>query len=364
MRRRFTVLVAAAAVVTVAACDSTGASSNTSTVHDTAATAVGADSTASSTISPTSTTPTTPTTAPPAGEEASAPELCGRTTSSVSGTVENPALSETSGLVASRRHRGVIWAHNDGDVAGLFALDSDGADLGYHPVTIDGVQDVEDIALFPGPDGDEILLADIGDNDATRTSIRIYRFAEPDPSVVDAIDGVEVLDFVYPDRPHNAEVLLVDETAGRVVIVTKEQQRVDGIPSDLGPTAPSFVFEGPLDGHGNGPVELTAVGTLDAPLLETRTVAPTPHPSSLFGFGGLPTGGDVSPDGRLIAVRTYETVWLWSRPNGSSVAAALSSDPCQVQTATERQGEAIGFLDGTLLTVSEGVNPPLHELRP
>lgn len=296
--------------------------------------------------------------------EGSALELCGFETTLVRGQVANPALDEASGLVASRRHRGVLWSHNDGADAGLFALGTDGADLGVHPVSIDGARDIEDIAMVSGPTGDEILLADIGDNRAIRPSIRIYRFAEPDPAVVAPIIDVDVLEFVYPDRPHNAEVLLVDEDAGRIVIVTKQQQLVDGVPPEIGPTQKSLVFEGPLDGHGDGPVVLDAIGTFDAPLLETRTVADTPHPFTLLGFGGVPTGGDVAPDGRLIALRTYETIWVWDRPAGRSVGETLASEPCQVRVAREPQGEAVAFLDGTVLTVSEGVNPSLFELGP
>ncbi len=295
---------------------------------------------------------------------ASMPELCGETSAAVLGVVENPALDEASGIVASRRHPGVLWAHNDGPDVRLFAVGTDGADLGVHTVAVDRATDIEDIAIISGPKGDDLLLADIGDNGANRSSIRIYRFVEPDPNVIAPITDVEVLEFVYPDRPHNAEVLLVDEAAGRIVVVTKEQRPVEGLPTEFGTTAPSLLFEGALDTRGDGPAQLAAAGTLDAPLLETRTVVSSLHPSSLVGFGGVPTGGDVAPDGTLIALRTYETIWVWHRPVGSSVAAALTGDPCQVPAAPERQGEAVGFLDGTLLTVSEGVNPSLFELRP
>jgi hypothetical protein len=359
MLRPVQVLAVATGVVALAACGSSGDTSGLRPHDGSAAATVGGTDVATSAAVTTATQPETSEVL-----EASVPELCGQPTTAVVGMVENPMLDEASGLVASRRHQGVVWAHNDGGDTRLFALGTDGADLGVHPVTIDGARDIEDVALISGPDRDEILLADIGDNQAIRPSIRIYRFAEPDPAAVAPITDVEVLEFVYPDRPHNAEVLLVDEAARRIVIVTKEQQAVEGIPPEFGPTAPSFVFEGPLDGHGGAPVELTAVGTLDTLLLESRTVSEVLHPSSLLGFGGVPTGGDVTPDGTLIALRTYETVWLWSRPAGTSVARSLTSEPCQVAVALERQGEAVAFLDGTLLTVSEGANPSLFEARP
>jgi hypothetical protein len=359
-RRRHAFVVATATVtatVTLAACavtpDATGSDTTRAPTIHTDTTAVA-----------TTTTATTASTSTTVAPEVLAQALCGFETTLVRGQVTNPALDEASGLVASRRHRGVLWSHNDGADTRLYALGTDGADLGVHPVSVDGARDVEDIALVSGPRGDEILLADIGDNAANRPSIRIYRFAEPDPAVVTPVTDVDVLEFVYPDRPHNAEVLLVDERARHIVIVTKQQRPVDGVPPELRPTGPSLVFEGPLDGHGDGPVVLDAIGTLDAPLLETRTVADPPHPVTLSGFGGVPTGGDVTPDGALIALRTYETIWLWARPPGRSVGETLADDPCQVPVAPERQGEAVGFLDGTLLTVSEGANPFLFELAP
>jgi|GEM_PF-754011 len=322
-------------------------------------------STAAPTTTSASTTTSSESTTTTVAPEAQALELCSSDNTFVLGQVQNSALDEASGLVASRQHGGVIWAHNDGgEDPGLFAIATDGTDLRFHPLAIDGVSDVEDMAMFSGSSGDDILLADIGDNGARRASIRIYRFAEPDPAAIAPITDVEVIDYVYPDRPHNAEVLLVDEANRQIVIVTKEQGVVDGLPAEFGPTAPSFVFAGPLDAQGGGSVELFAVGMLDTPLLETRTTAPTPSPISLLGFGGVPTGGDVSPDGALIALRTYETVWLWPRLAERSVAEALASDPCQVRVAPEDQGEAVAFFANSLITLSEGSNQPLFELRP
>jgi len=377
MRRRLPALVLAIGVVALASCSDTDDDAAVTTLDrpttvdaapsdaaqpdpEPSSTAATTTTSASTTTSTTTSSESTTTTVAP-----EALELCSYDNTFVLGQVQNPALDEASGLVASRRHGGVIWAHNDGgENPGLFAIATDGTDLGFHPLVVDGVSDMEDIAMISGPNGDDILLADIGDNGARRASIRIYRFAEPDPTVIAPITDVEVIDFVYPDRPHNAEVLLFDEANGQIVIVTKEQDVVDGIPPELGPTAPSFVFAGPLDAQRRGPIELFAVGMLDTPLLETRTTALTTHPISLLGFGGIPTGGDVSPDGALIALRTYETIWLWPRLAERSVAEALVSDPCQVRVAPEGQGEAVAFFGNSLITLSEGSNRPLFELRP
>ena len=290
--------------------------------------------------------------------------MCARPGVETWGVVENDRLTEASGLVASRHQPDVLWSHNDGGTTpGIFAIGADGIDLGFH--RLDGVDavDIEDIALVSTDDGDDILLADIGDNARVRDSITVFRFSEPDPAVVGEVTDVERLEFVYPDGPHNAEVLLVDDVAERVVIVTKEQARAtDGTADDFGDTLGSLVFEGSFDGHGAGPVELVPAGLIDTPRLERLAMASGLHPATLLGFGGVPTGGDVSADGALIALRTYETVWLWPREPGQSVAEALAGEPCEVTAAPEAQGEAIAFVNGGLVTLGEGVNQPLYRL--
>jgi hypothetical protein len=289
-----------------------------------------------------------------------AAELCSRTEGAPAGAVVNSDLDEASGLVASRVHPGVFWSHNDGPDGRVFAMGSDGADLGVHPLVGEGFVDFEDVAIVSGSDGDDLLLADLGDNRLERSSIRIHRFAEPDPAAPGPVDDVEILEYVYPDRPHNAETLLVDEANDRIVIVTKEQTDGTAAPEGLGPTEPSLVFEGALGDASEAAIELTPVATIDMPALERRTALSPGHPAGLLGAAGVPTGGDVSADGQLVAIRTYETVWLWGRDDGQTVAEALTSRPCEVATILERQGEAVGFDGDGLVTLGEGVNQPLN----
>ncbi len=126
--------------------------------------------------------------------------------------------------MASRTHSGVLWSHNDGgNDPGVFAIGSDGVDIGFHALDVDGVTDVEDIAIAAYGGTEVLYLADIGDNSADRGTVRVYRFAEPDPASLAPITEFEVLEYAYPDRPYNAETLLIDEADQRLVIVTKEQ---------------------------------------------------------------------------------------------------------------------------------------------
>ena len=343
---------------------------DTSTTAATTTGSTGAPSTA--TTAPPGTDP--PGTDPPGTStvesSSAAAETCARRRIDTLATFEDARLGEISGIAASRRHPGVVWVVNDGSVDELVAVGLDGAVVGVHPLHFTArhpFDDVEDLALVGGDDADELVLADIGDNGADRETIRIVRVREPDPAHEGPLD-VEIVTFTYPDRPHNAEALLVDEAFERVVVVTKEQARDDDERLDeFGATLPSMVFEGPLRPTAEGrPIELTLVGSLDTVSLEERTTAPLPHPVSVLGFGGMPTGGDVSPDGSLIALRTYEAVWVWPREPGETVAASLlrldDAVPCQVATAVERQGEAVTFVGERLLTISEGRSPAIHLL--
>ncbi|MGE0324974.1 MAG: hypothetical protein AB7K71_09830 [Polyangiaceae bacterium] len=249
------------------------------------------------------------------------------------GNVANSQVTEASGLVASRKQSDVFWLHNDsGDSARVFALKSDGTDLGVFNLTGASATDWEDIALGPGPTSgtDYLYLADIGDNSAQRAFVRVYRVAEPTVGGGGQdLSGAEALEFEYPDGPHNAETLLSDPLNGDLIIVTK------GVVT-------SGIYRAPAP-HSVGRTTLTYEG--DAAGVMTQLV----------------TGGDISPDGRYIALRTYGAVRLYLRNPGVSVADALKATPCQAPQANEGQGEAVAFAaDGSAyFTVSEGSAQPI-----
>jgi hypothetical protein len=99
-----------------------------------------------------------------------------------------------------------------------------------------------------------------------------------------------------------------------------------------------------------------------------RAAAPlaVPGPTTLelvhtLQLGGATTGGDVSPDGTEIVIRTYGAAELWRRLPGTPLGDAFAGEPCTIPLESEPQGEAIGFWGdgGGYLTVSEGANPPL-----
>lgn len=130
-----------------------------------------------------------------------------------------PELAEASGIAVSHRVPGRLWAHNDSGQPILFALDARGNVTGRLRLSGAEVEDWEAVAVGPCPTGSCIYVADIGDNDARRKRITIYRLPEPSGAETSAAVK-DVFHATYPDGAHDAEALLITP-AGDLLIVTK-----------------------------------------------------------------------------------------------------------------------------------------------
>jgi len=206
--------------------------------------------------------------------------------------------------------------------------------------------DWEDMARGAASDGSPVLwLADIGDNDARRSSVVVYEIAEPgEPGDFSASGTVSVRSrwtLTYPDGAHDAETLLVDPETGRPVIVTKD---VAG--------GRSRAYRVPVAGSG----VLEPLAQLDVKALEG---------GGLAGPAWSVTAGATSPDRRTLVLRTYLSAWVWWAKPGEPLAAILARSPTTLDVPFTRQPEAISFTrDGQGLWVtSEGAASPLHLLR-
>lgn len=266
------------------------------------------------------------------------PAVCRALRAAVTGAVKSREATELSGLVVSRTQPGVLWAHNDsGDRPRVFALRRDGTMLADLAVPGARAIDWEDIALR----GSDLYIGDIGDNDRQRRSIDVYRVVEPRvPATVATATATATatrLRLRYVDAPHNAETLLVDPRSGDLAVVTKE-----------------------LDGRSG-----VYVATAASPAVATtlRLAA-----RLTLGAGGLATGGDVSADGSVIAIRTYDSLFAWRRQRGMTLAAALRASPCTSPTSLGAEGhsEALALTgDGrAFFTVPEGSRPSIRRYAP
>lgn len=94
------------------------------------------------------------------------------------GTILYKKIDESSGIVASRRHPGVFWTHNDhGNAARIFAITGQGEALGEYFIDARN-RDWEDIAI---DDDGRLYIGAIGNNAGKRPEIDVLRIAEPDP---------------------------------------------------------------------------------------------------------------------------------------------------------------------------------------
>lgn len=232
-------------------------------------------------------------------------------------------LAEMSGLAASTRHDGVLWTHNDsGNAFQVFAIDASGRVLAT--LTLTGVEpkelarmDLEDIAVGPCAPGEArtcIYLADTGDNFQRRAQVRLFRFPEPE-QVADATVAVETLAFTYPDRPHDAESLVLEPRTVRLAVITKERDSL------------GEVFA--LDGLAPGTVtRATHLGTLHAPgNVDYRTTAAALHPS-----------------GQRLLLRTYTRVWEVRAPGATRLEELIRGEVVEVPSPSQAQSEAITWL--------------------
>lgn len=255
-------------------------------------------------------------------------------TPSAVGSLPAP-LAETSGLAASRKNPGVLYAHNDsGDTARIFALDDKGGALGE--ITIGGASavDWEDIAVGPCNGGSCVWIGDVGDNDENRTDYALYAIDEPElggkPFAKTTIHARRY-PFSYPDGKWNCESLLVHPTTGEIFLVTKKA------------TIEAGVYRFPANLTPDTPVVLEKVGVAKGTM------------------GSLVTGGDISPCGDRILLRTYLSLLEYRIPSSGTVASALGSEPRSVPVASEPQGEAVAFgADGRgYFTAPEGAGASL-----
>lgn len=272
---------------------------------------------------------------------------------------ESPFLSEASGVVASSAHPDLLWTHNDsGSRAAVVAIGTDGTNLGAFALPIESSFDIEDIALVDGM----LYLADIGDNDQVRSEIAIYRFAEPDPSSPTPIEEVETIRVHYPDGAHDAEAFLIDPLSGQMIIIDKTFALDPTSPAGPLAPAPASVWVASPPFGPNVELEEGAILSVD----QLASLASAPPATGLvgqLGIGGLATGADIRSDGELVAIRTYDTVWLFEREPDQTVARALVGQPCEAPTRPEEQGEAVGFLDGSsraFVTIAEGTDPTIN----
>jgi len=251
-------------------------------------------------------------------------------------------VTEGSGVVASRRYPGVVWAHLDsGNPSVLYALRvRDGALVDLTPgvrfrqIQVRGARNVdwEDIAI----DGRGLWIADLGNNACRRSNLAILRLPEPDPYRADAVTVAASYPVRWPDAPsgctgHNAEALFL----------------LDGNPYVVSKTTTAAVYRLPT-------FRTSSANTL-------RKIVTLAAPGG--GFSDPPTAADVSA-GRLVLATAFSRLYVYEAADaslhGDALVRSLVARPPRWSSPYRRDGrnekvEGAAFLGGghDLLLLSE-----------
>ncbi len=237
------------------------------------------------------------------------------------------ALDESSALVVSPAHPGILWSLNDsGNPEELFATDTAGRDLGR--VTVKGTKNYDWEALATGPCRTAtarcLYIGDIGDNERKRAHLVVYRLAEPDPARDTTATAIDSLRFTYPDSARDAESMVVD-AAGDLWIVSKELVRSPRI------------------------YRVPAAAWRQRGIARAEFVTVLPIPSAT-GIDHWTTDASWMDDGRALAIRTYGGLWrvpfVGGRPDSAGTRPLCSLAGLGVQ------GEGLAWLGGDLFAVS------------
>jgi hypothetical protein len=213
-------------------------------------------------------------------------------------------VPEASGLAVSRRHPGLLWTHNDSRHATeLFAVDALGARLGRVRVPI-GTRDWEDISAGRCPAGDCLYVADIGDNEFARPSVRVLRIPEPEPGAR-VTARPDVFTLTYPDGPHNAEGLFVVDM--RVYVVTKDRTGV------IYRSTTALIDDPDVRMERIGELRLEVVSDAETSRDEQSVVVRNAHDAVVYRTADLIRGGSALSGTRIPVVGLRE-------PQGEGVA--------------------------------------------
>ncbi len=252
------------------------------------------------------------------------------------GTSYKDVLKEVSGLACSRQTPGFLWAHGDentGDNRKIVAIQPSGTLAMTVKLTTPNTNrdDWEDICTGVYDNTNYVFVGAIGDNDLQfNDQYYIYYFEEPAITSGTITVTVNTIRYGYPDnQAHNTETLMYDNVEQMFYIADK----VDGV---------CHLYQLPFrTDYGSDIQRLTEVCAL--------------------GNGGkfkLANGGDISPDGRCMAIKSEKHVLLWERQGSESLSVTAQRLPVQVMAyEKEEQGESLAwFNDSIFYTTSDSKN--------
>lgn len=276
------------------------------------------DDSAPASLPSTAGSPTTNPTAPACTEPCYAePETTGRISADV--------VTSVSGMAASRRNPGAYYVVSDEEgTSTVTAIKEDGTVIATF--SIDGMSARNAEALAVGSCGAVattcLYIGDIG-NHVGLEDLFVYKVDEPDLDDPPSTMAAEELRYSYPDKPTDAEALMVD-SAGRPYVVSKASFN-----ESTGETEPTVLYRGLADG-----------GVLER-LAEIELPEPK-GPSFADLVGNVVTGASAA-NGKVL-LRTYDLVVEYRSPGPAAEMADFPSwEARSVPAPDQLQSESITY---------------------
>ena len=231
-------------------------------------------------------------------------------------------LSECSGMVSGIKHESVIWTHNDsGDKPRIFAMNSRGEIL--NDIFIVDAQHIDWEDICRDTNGN-LYISDMGNNGNKRTDLGVYSLPEPSALTLDSVEISAFHPFQYPDQKefppeqNNFDCEGIFWYEGDLYFLTKH--RADTY---------TKLYHTRTTSSGYDPV-LVLIDSLDV--------------------GQMVTAADISDDGTVMGVLTYDAVLLF---DFTSVTSPTLNAPRYTLPIEFGQCEALCFNADTLFISNE-----------
>lgn len=250
--------------------------------------------------------------------------------------LKNSSLREVSGIVMSRINEDLFWMHNDsGDPPLVYGVNLNGEIV--IEIELKGAEnrDWEDISIGPGPiEGKSyIYISETGDNDSRYDEYSILRFEEPLIKSYTQdfmkIDNYQICRFKYSDgKSHDCETMFVDPESRDIYLLTKRDEK-------------SLLFEIPYPQKFYDHKDQQDAETDYAEFLLTTNLGKFADDEDF----SMIVGADIASDGNRIVIKSYDSVYVYSRDLSMDVKAALKTQPeaFRYQFLNDPQCEAICF---------------------
>ncbi|MCL7745139.1 hypothetical protein LV476_09350 [Guyparkeria hydrothermalis] len=279
---------------------------------------------------------------------------------------ELPAqIDEASGLAYSTQHPTLLWTHNDnindpGSMRRvtpfLYGISPDGQPRVRVELTGLTQRDWEAIESTRLDGVDTLVVADSGDNLGSWPDYALWFIPEPETLPASgrvSTSPTALLRYRYPDGPADTEAMAIDTASGEVLLLSKREDppRLFSLPlsarhsydADHGDSDRERLRESPVHearpvGPMGGLVPTDPINWLLSPLTGRQT--------------SLPTDMALSPNGRVLGVLTYSSLYFFHREPGEGWAEAIRRPIASRSLPRIEQWEGLAFsADGRYVSI-------------